>query len=173
MSSARPQTSFSKITFNQVGRPREMAFFLQAIERSLTIFTFSIADRKITTIANYRGSNLAAVQNPRSSQTALVLSTSGNPEIWLAANPLSRPVRLTKNRSNESGPTWSPDGRRMLVTSDARGKPQIYEVSLSTGKLTRIATNVSSHCTEPSWNPVHSNIFAFTAAVNGGFQVSL
>lgn len=174
MSSARPQTSFSKITFNPSWSNKGDGIFFTSNRKVFNnIYFLSIADRKITTIANYRGSNLAAVQNPRSSQTALVLSTSGNPEIWLAANPLSRPVRLTKNRSNESGPTWSSDGRRMLVTSDARGKPQIYEVSLSTGKLTRIATNVSSHCTEPAWNPVHSNIFAFTAAVNGGFQVCL
>ena len=120
MSSARPQTSFSKITFNPSWSTKGDGIFFTSNRKVFNnIYFLSIADRKITTIANYRGSNLAAVQNPRSSQTALVLSTSGNPEIWLAANPLSRPVRLTKNRSNESGPTWSPDGRRMLVTSDA------------------------------------------------------
>lgn len=174
MSSARPQTSFSKITFNPSWLNNGKGIFFTSNRKVFNnIYLLSTDDRKISTIANYRGSNLCAVQNPRSSQTALILSTSGNPEIWLASTPQSRPVRLTNNRSNESGPTWSSDGRRMLVTSDSRGKPQIYEVSLSTGKLTRISTNVSSHCTEPSWNPVHSNLFAFTAAVSGGFQVCL
>ena len=45
MSSARPQTSFSKITFNPSWSTKEMAF-LQAIERSLTIFTFSLRIEK-------------------------------------------------------------------------------------------------------------------------------
>ena len=63
------------------------------------------------------------------------------------------------------------DGRRLIVTSDSRGKPQLYEVSLSTGRLSRNSTNVSSHCTEASWNPVDPNRIAFTAAVSGGFQV--
>ena len=32
---------------------------------------------------------------------------------------------------------------------------------------------MSTHCTEPAWNPRFSNLFAFTAAVSGGFQVCL
>ena len=79
-------------------------------------------------MANYKGSNLRAVQNPRTAQTALILSTSGNPELWIANTPYERPRRITNNKSNESGPCWSPDGRRMIVTSDTRGKPQLYEV---------------------------------------------
>ena len=59
-----------------------------------------------------------------------------------------KPRKVTNNRSNESGPCWSPDGRRLIVTSDSRGGPQLYEVSLSTGRLARISTNISSHCTE-------------------------
>ena len=79
--------------------------------------------------------------------------------------------KITNNRSNESGPCWSQDGRRLIVTSDSRGRPQLYEVSLSTGRLSRIPTNISSHCTEASWNPKDPTRIAFTAAVGGGFQV--
>lgn len=172
MTSARPQTSFGKITFNASwGKQGEGVFFTSNRKVFNNIYFLSLSNRKISTIANYRGSNLSAVQNPRSNQLALILSTSGNPEVWLSSSPESKPSRLTRNRSNESGPSWSPDGRRLLVTSDSRGKPQIYEVSVSSGNLTRISTNISSHCTEPSWNPQNPNKFAFTAAIAGGFQV--
>lgn len=172
MSSARPQTSFKKITFNPSWANNGSGVFFTSNRQVFNnIYFLSFADRKISTIAKYRGSNLSAVQNPRSSQIALILSTSGNPELWISSTPKSKPSRLTRNKSNESGPTWSPDGRRILLTSDARGKPQIYEVSISTGILTRIPTNVSSHCTEPAWNPRYPNKFAFTAAISGGFQV--
>ena len=50
-------------------------------------------------------------------------------------------------------------------------RPQLYEVSLSTGRLSRIPTNISSHCAEAAWNPIDSTRVAFTAAVGGGFQV--
>jgi TolB protein len=174
MSNARPQTSFGKITFNPSWSNDGQGIFFTSNRKIFNnVYFLSLRDRKISTIANYRGSNLCAVQNPRSAQTALILSTSGNPEVWIATSPKTRPKRLTNNRSNESGPTWSPDGRRLLVTSDLRGKPQIYEASLSTGRLQRIPTNVSTHCTEPAWNPRYSNLFAFTAAVSGGFQVCL
>jgi TolB protein len=172
MTSARPQTSFGKITFNPSWDNRGQGIFFTSNRQVFNnVFYLNLENRKLSTIANYRGSNLRAVQNPRSNQIALILSTSGNPEVWLASSPSSKPSRLTRNRSNESGPSWSSDGRRLLVTSDSRGKPQIYEVSVSSGQLTRIPTNISSHCTEPTWNPRHATKFAFTAAVGGGFQV--
>ena len=172
MTSARPQTSFGKITFNPSWDNRGQGIFFTSNRQVFNnVFYLNLANRKVSTIANYRGSNLRAVQNPRSNQVALILSTSGNPEVWLATSPSSKPSRLTRNRSNESGPSWSSDGRRLLVTSDSRGKPQIYEVSVSSGQLTRIPTNISSHCTEPNWNPLDSSKFAFTAAVSGGFQI--
>ena len=128
-------------------------------------------NRKIKTIANYRGSNLQAVQNPINSQLALILSSTGNPEVWIAEDSDAKPKRLTRNKANESGICWSPDGLRLVVTSDSQGEPQLYEVSLTSGQLTRIATNVSSHSSEASWNPVDPDKITFTAAVENGFQI--
>jgi len=172
MSSARPQTSFQKITFNPSWDNQGKGIFFTSNRKVFNnVYHLDLTSRKISTIASYKGSNLRAVQNPRTQQVALILSASGNPDVWLAETAKSRPRKLTNNRSNESGPCWSPDGRRMIVTSDSRGKPQLYEVSLSTGKLMRIPTNISSHCTEAAWNPVDANRIAFTAAVGGNFQI--
>jgi TolB protein len=172
MTSSQPHTSFKKITFNPSWDNKGAGVFFTSNRKVFNnIYHLDLSNRKISTIANYRGSNLRAVQNPRNSEVAMILSTSGNPELWLAASPKSKPKRITRNKSNESGPCWSSDGRRLIVTSDSRGKPQLYEVSLSSGLLTRIPTNISSHCTEASWNPVDPTKIAFTAAVGGGFQI--
>jgi TolB protein len=172
MTYARPQTSFGKIAFNPSWNNSGAGIFFTSNRKVFNnVYHLDLATRKVATVANYKGSNLCAVQNPRSSQTALILSTSGNPELWLAGAPYERPRRVTKNKSNESGPCWSPDGRRLILTSDSRGKPQLYEVSLSSGVLSRIPTNVSSHCVEAAWNPLDSSKIAFTAAVGGGFQI--
>lgn len=101
------------------------------------------------------------------------LSSSGNAEIYVGDSAGKKPRRLTTNKSAETSPTWSPDGRRLAFTSDARGKPQIYEISANGGPMRRIPTNVSSYCAEPAWNPVKENLIAFTAAVSGGFQIAL
>ena len=144
--------SFRKITFNPSWDNTGTGIFFTSNRKIFNnIYHLNLASRKIRTIANYRGSNLRAVQNPRTSQVALILSASGNPEVWIAHRTWSpNQKKITNNRSNESGPCWSPDGRRLIVTSDSRGRPQLYEVSLSTGRLSRIPTTIGSHCTEAS-----------------------
>ena len=167
-------TNFKKLTFNASWSKDGHGIFFTSNRRIFNnVFLLNLPDGRITTVAEYKGNNLRAAQNPITGQVAFILSVTGNPELWLASSPAARPKRVTNNRSNESGPCWSPDGKRLIVTSDAKGKPQLYEVSLSTGALSRIPTNLSSHCTEASWNPLDSGKIAFTAAVSGGFQVAL
>ncbi|MBT3567359.1 MAG: hypothetical protein HN494_00810 [Opitutae bacterium] len=174
LSSVQSKTNFKKLTYNASwSRDGRGIFFTSNRHTFNNVFLLNLPDGRITTVAKYKGNNLRASQNPITGQVAFILSVTGNPELWLASAPTARPKRVTKNRSNESGPCWSPDGKRMIVTSDTRGKPQLYEVSLNTGALSRIPTNLSSHCTEASWNPRDSGKIAFTAAVSGGFQIAL
>jgi len=174
LTSAMPKTNFKKITYNASWSADGRGIFFTSNRHVFNnVFYLNLGDNRISTIAKYKGNNLRAAQNPLTGQVALILSSSGNPELWLADRANARPKRVTRNKSNESGPCWSPDGRRLIVTSDARGKPQLYEVKLASGALSKIPTNVSSHCTEASWNPRDSSKVAFTAAVGGGFQVCL
>ena len=117
MTSSQPNTNFNKITFNaSCGNQGQGIFFTSNRQLFNNIFYLDLSSRKISTIANYRGSNLSAVQNPKNPQVALILSSTGNPEVWIAPYPNSKPKRLTRNKSNESGPCWSSDGRRLIVT---------------------------------------------------------
>jgi len=131
-----------------------------------------LSGRKIP-VATYKGTNSGGEYSPNGRSVAMSLSSAGNAEIFVAASIDSKPRRLTINKSLETSPTWSPDGRRLAFTSDARGKPQIYEISANGGPMRRIPTNVSSYCSEPTWNPIKENLIAFTAAVSGGFQIAL
>jgi TolB protein len=176
LSPVQAKTNFKKLTFNASWSADGRGIFFTSNRHTFNnVFLLNLPDGRITTVAKYKGNNLRASQNPITRQVAFILSppAAGNPELFLASSPTSPPKRVTKNRSNESGPCWSPDGKRLIVTSDTRGKPQLYEVSLSTGALSRIPTNLSSHCTEASWNPRDSGKIAFTAAVSGGFQIAL
>ncbi|MFP6901826.1 MAG: hypothetical protein VCA36_12840 [Opitutales bacterium] len=138
------------------------------------VYLMDVVAKSMRPIADYRGSNLRGVQSPVGGRVAYILSVpeTGNAELWLANFIGAKPRRITRNHSNESGPCWSPDGRRLIVTSDFTGKPQLFEVSLLSGRLTRIRTNISSYCTEAAWNPTNPNRVAFTAAVGGGFQLA-
>ena len=47
-------------------------------------------------------------------------------------------VRLTKHWSIDTEPSWSPDGKRIIFTSDRGGKPQIYALTVATGAIDRL-----------------------------------
>lgn len=137
------------------------------------IFMIDFQSGRRKPVATYKGTNSGATFRPDGGAIAMVLSGAGNSEIYVGDGQGRNPRRLTENESLEASPTWAPDGRRIAFTSDAAGAPQIYEMPASGGPSRRLPTNVSRHVAEPAWNPVESNMIAFTAAVDGGFQIGL
>jgi Tol biopolymer transport system component len=76
---------------------------------------------------------------PKSSGPTLVYErhTNGIPDIVLMpAGGVER--RLTQHPKSDSLPRFTPDGRRVLFTSDRTGEWQIYEVGLEGGEPVRV-----------------------------------
>lgn len=93
----------------------------------------------------------------------------GNSEIVLVS-PRGELVRvLTRDRSIDVSPSWSPDGRKLAFCSSRDGTPQIYVADLDSGRIERI-TRKGSYNTSPAWSPRGDRI-AFTGRVSGRFQV--
>ena len=137
------------------------------------IYTIDLATLQRNTMASFKGTNMGGEYNPRGTEVAMVLSGTGNTEIYIG-NSLGRNLRrITRSPAVESDPTWSPNGERIAFTSNRLGKPQLFEVSTRGGDAKRIPTNNSGNCTEPTWNPRHANIIAFTAAVGKEFEIAL
>ncbi|MFT4902018.1 MAG: TolB protein [Lentimonas sp.] len=128
--------------------------------------------RKIP-IATFKGTNTGGAVSPDGTRIAMSLSGSAGMEIYVSDITGKNVRRITNNRSLESSPAWSPDGRQLVFESDAAGKPQLYVVAADGGKMQRLPTNISSYCSEPSWNTVQTNLIAFTVAVRSGFQIAV
>ena len=47
-------------------------------------------------------------------------------------------TQVTNGRSNNTEPTWMPDGRTLVYTSDQGGRPQIYKININGGTPERI-----------------------------------
>lgn len=141
------------------------------------IFMIDVKTKKRTTIANYRGTNTGGVFNPTGDCIAMVLSSSGNTELYIAKFISEKgkwfPERLTHNKSLEASPCWTQDNNKILFTSDRLGGPQIYEMNINDQKVRRIPTNISRYCAEPVVNPLNPKLIAFTAAIEKTFQVVL
>ena len=75
MMSSRPNTNFKKYASIQVGIIMAFGLFFTSNRQVFNnIFYLNLSTRKISTVANYKGSNLSAVQNPRTGQIAMILS---------------------------------------------------------------------------------------------------
>lgn len=137
------------------------------------IFQIDLRSGRRTPFASYSGSNTGAVFSPDGRHVAMILSSPGNPELFVSDSEGRNPRRLTRNDHVEATPTWAPDSRRIIVVNDGLGGPQLFVIGVEGGPLQRIPTNISGYCAEPNWNPVDQNLVVFTAAVRGQYQLAI
>lgn len=137
------------------------------------VYRIDLATGRRTPIANFQGLNLGGGWSPQGDRIALILSSSGNPEVYLTDPEGLRYKRLTRTTGVEAGPVFSPDGSKILFTSDQAGRPQLYLMPTAGGPMTRVPTNISNYCAEPTWNPLDPNLIAFTVGVGKGFQIAV
>lgn len=123
--------------------------------------------------AAYQGTNTGGTYDPSGKRVAMILSSSGTPELYVSDVFGKHPQRLTRSNSLKASPSWSAQADRLLLTSDQMGAPQIYQISAQGGTLVRVPTNISKYCAEPAWNPRDPNFLVFTAAVAKSFQLAL
>lgn len=135
------------------------------------LYKIDLRTNRRTVFAGFRGTNTGATFSPDGRQVAMVLSGSGNAEVYVSDAGGRNLRRLTHTEALESDPAWSPDGRRLVFASDSPGRPQLFTMDASGGRATRIPTDISRHCTEPTWNPADEDKIAFTAAMAGQFVV--
>jgi TolB protein len=137
------------------------------------IYQVNLATGQRKVFAGFKGTNTGATFSPDGRMVAMVLSGSGNSEIYLSNSQGGQVRRLTRRSSLEADPAFSPDGRRIVFTSDQMGGPQIYTMDIQGRSITRVRTDVSRNCSEPTWNPQDAAQIAFTAAVAGEFEVAV
>lgn len=127
-----------------------------------------------TPFATYRGTNTAAVFSPDGRSTVFSVSNRGNSDIYRSSASSGRNATpLTKLQSLEGSPSWSPRGDRIVITSDQMGQPQLFVMSARGGPMQRLNTRVSRYLDQPEWNPVYENLIAFSASIDGQFQIGV
>jgi TolB protein len=137
------------------------------------IYKIDLASGKRSVFAGFKGTNTGATFSPDGRSVAMILSGSGNSEVYLSNTEGRQLRRLTRSTSLEAGPCWSPDGRRLAFTSDQMGGPQIFAMDVQGRSMSRVRTDISRNCSEPAWNPRDSTQIAFTAAIAGEFEVAV
>ena len=94
----------------------------------------------------------------------------GNADIWVVPLAGGTPRRLTTNPASDSGPAWSPDGKRLAFVSrrEADKAAQIYLIDLGGGEPARL-TEMPLGAGSVKWLPDGSRL-VFVAHVIAGHE---
>ncbi|WP_393059797.1 hypothetical protein [Streptomyces sp. LN549] len=92
-------------------------------------------------------------------------------DLWSIGVDGSGLQQLTDTATDETSPTFSPDGTRIAYACDngPGQRTQIYEQALAGGPVTRISDAAEGEASEPEWNPVkddaHRALVVYTLQV--------
>ncbi len=113
-----------------------------------TIKRLTYADRHKSFISKYNTSPSWSSKN----RIAFVSMDDGYFNIW-SINPEGKALRrMTKKQHNNEEPTWSPDGRYIVFSSNRKGSYNLYIMNAN-GRSQKRITFLKGDQTAPSWAP--------------------
>jgi TolB protein len=130
-----------------------------------------ILTNKIHPFIAFPGLNACASPCKKTKEIVLVLSVSGDPEIYRANFDGKIIKRLTYNKGIDSSPSFSPDGKEIVFVSDRDGKPQIYLMDKDGYGIRRISY-ISNYCTSPVFSP-DGNFIAYIFSEENRFGIAI
>jgi len=136
------------------------------------IYKIDLATGRREAFLSFNGVNTGATFSPDGRRVAMILSGTGNAELYTISSACKDMQRLTKNKTIESDPAWSPDGKRIVFASDTLGKPHLFLIDANGGEMHQIPS-ISTYSAEPAWNPVDANVIATTIMQGTAFEVAV
>jgi TolB protein len=117
------------------------------------IFYSDLSTGQRRVFAAYGSLNNNAAVSPRGDKVAMVLNTSGDPNIWICNIDGSGRRQLTHTRADDSCPCWSPDGQWICYATKIRSHRQLAKISVDGGAPEALLTHGQPDPTEPDWSP--------------------
>ena len=81
-----------------------------------------------------------------------VMKDRSRSNLWIIGTNGGDHRPLTTGNGNDSGPRWSPDGKRLLYSSSADGSSQLYVRWMDSGQTAKIS-NVTMGAGNATWSP--------------------
>ena len=120
------------------------------------------------------GNNYSPAVSPDGRKVAVIMTKTGNPELFVGNIDGTGLERLTNTpKEAESGPCWSPDGSRICYVSGHGGRPALFTVSANGGTPKRLNVGYVLSVTEPDWSPDGKFIIASQQAGATNFELIL
>ena len=100
-----------------------------------------------------RGLNTSAAVSPDGTKVAMILSRSGNPNVWVCNADGTGLKQLTHTSADDSCPCWSPDGQWICYATKIKSRRVLAKVSAEGGEPEVVHTSGAPNPTEPDWSP--------------------
>lgn len=138
-----------------------------------SLFNLDIQKRRLSKLTDFQGTTMSADINPKNPDLVVfaAIDKYGNSDIYILDNLTGIRKRLTFAYSIEATPSFSPDGKKIIFTSDRSGMQQIYQMNLRGKNIKRITSDRGDY-SKPVWSP-DGSLIAFTKIVKGKFTIGI
>jgi TolB protein len=104
------------------------------------------------------------------SRIVFVAKIGGGKEIHVMDYDGAEIRQITKNKSLNVSPAWSPDGRRLAFVSYRQGNPKLFIYNGEDGSLKDSTPPGSELCVAPDWSP-DGRLIAFSSSSGGDSDI--
>ena len=116
--------------------------------KNIRIFTFCC----VSFILMFTQADQVLANAPKTPKIAFASNRDGNYEIYIMNTNGTKQVNLTRHKSVDIQPTWSPTGEEILFVSNRDGKPDLYLMDADGTNVEKVFKNLKLR-TAPAWSP--------------------
>jgi TolB protein len=151
---AQAVTADSAIVAAPAWVPGRLALFYTSYKLgNPDIFFSDLSTGQRRVFAAYGGLNTSAAVSPDGQKVAMVLSRSGDPNIWVCNTDGSGLRQLTHTHADDSCPCWSPNGEWICYATKIHSRRRLAKISADGGEPEALSTAGAPDPTEPDWSP--------------------
>ena len=153
------------------------ALFISDASGNREIYRSNAAFTQVVNLSNSPGDDDFPAWSPDGAKVAFASNRTGDFEVYSMNPDGTGVINLTNNGGQDGsgdrvagGPSWSPDGAKIVFDSTRTGPFEIFSMDSTGGNVTQL-TNVGWNV-EPAWSP-DGRLIAFTSSRTGVPQLFL
>ncbi|NBR95152.1 MAG: hypothetical protein EBT55_02445 [Proteobacteria bacterium] len=172
-SNYRNLTDGSEIVLTPIFSKRtDEIFYLRYFQQKPQIFSLNVNSTRTQKIGGFRGTTLAPSVHPLDANKLLITAIEdGNSDIFEIDTEQNTAKRLTSHPGIDTTASYSPDGKKIVFSSDRSGGQQLYLMSSDGLSLEKISNGGGSY-SKPVWSK-NGKFIAFTKIKGGKFFIGI